>query len=101
MSGQIVTTQALESESAVELAAIITQSKGPFLKLSEVSQILGYPTPDAARKAARKRTPIEAIDLPNRRGRFVRTVDFVDWLFRSITRSGTLIRHPDSESIGG
>ena len=90
MSGHIITAQALQSRSAGELLALIVQNGGPYLKLSDVWQVLGYPTLEAARKAAsRKQLPIQPVDLPQRRGRFVRAIDLADWLYQSTRKDTT------------
>lgn len=65
-----------------ELANAILQERGPLLRLADIWQLLGYPSLQAARKAAiRESAPIELIELPGRRGRFARTTEFARWLF--------------------
>jgi hypothetical protein len=85
MSGLIVTKQIFRTESASELAELITQSNGPFIRLADAWHLLGYPSIDAARKAAaRRNTPVQVLELPARRGRYVRSVDLANWLYAAI-----------------
>lgn len=85
MSGLTLTSHLLQSRSIEELAVQITSANGPYIRISDAWQLLGYPTAEAARKAAsRDRMPLEVIVLPARRGRFVRSLDLAAWLFGAL-----------------
>lgn len=73
----------ITSHTALELSTHLIGQYGPFVRLTDVWGMLGYPSLDAARKAAaRGTTPMQTVFLPGRRGRFVRTGDLAKWLLR-------------------
>lgn len=85
MSGLLPQSEYLRAHSAQELAAQIVDRHGPMLKLADVWQVLGYPSADAARKAAaRKRAPVDFVTIEGRRGRFARAADLAAFLFKGL-----------------
>ena len=68
--------------SREELTASIASEMGPFARLSNVWQLLGYRSADAARKAAQaQRLNVRALRVPGQRGYFVRSQDLAHWLY--------------------
>jgi hypothetical protein len=85
MAGLVLHRQDFRANSAEELAAEIAFRHGPLLRLTEVWQVLGYPSAEAARKAlARHRTPIPFVSIEGRRGHFTRAVDLAAWLYKAM-----------------
>ena len=85
MTGLMLNSHLLRSSSLEELAAQITMSSGPFVRISDAWQLLGYPSSDAARKAAaRNRMPVKVFALPERRGKYVRSLELAAWLFHAL-----------------
>lgn len=59
---------------------------GPYVQVSQIWNLLGFNTPDAARKAARDhRLGLEAITLPGRRGYYVRAQDLAAWVYAAMS----------------
>lgn len=99
-----MTTGMLRAKSADDLAAELTLSNGPFVRITNIWSLLGYPSADAARKAVvRRRMPFPVQPLPGKRGHFVRSSDLAAWLFECMLRNGAANRmdtanpnvHPD------
>jgi hypothetical protein len=85
MAGLALHRQDFQANSAEELALEIARRHRPLLRLSEVWQVLGYPSAEAARKAlTRHRTPIPFLSIEGRRGHFARAVDLAAWLFKAM-----------------
>ena len=83
MAGVALNRQDFQAHSSEELAVEIARRYGPILRLSEVWQVLGYPSGEAARKAlARQSTPIPFVSIAGRRGHFTRAVDLAAWLYK-------------------
>ena len=81
----------LRSTTEDEMVAHISAELGIFVRVTDAWRLLGYPSPEAARKAAlRNRFPIDVIKLPERRGRFVRSKDLAAWLFEAMDCNRTL-----------
>lgn len=77
----------LRSASIDELAAHITSDFGLFVRVGDAWKILGYPSNEAARKAAlRDRLPVGVIELPGRRGKYIRSLDLATWLFDALNK---------------
>lgn len=73
--------QDFRATNAEALAVELALRHGPLLRLSEVWQVLGYPSAEAARKAlARDRLPVPIVSVEGRRGHYVRAVDLAAWL---------------------
>ena len=89
MPGLNVSNEVLHASSVDELAALITATSGPFIRVADAWHLLCYPSLDAARKsAARKRAPIEFLTLPGRRGQYLRSIDLAAWLFTPQAAAG-------------
>jgi hypothetical protein len=57
---------------------------GPYAPLSRMWRLLSYVSVEAARKSfARGTFPVEGIQLPGRRGVYLRTADVADWVAKS------------------
>lgn len=81
MPGLVLDCHAIRSASSDQLAAHLIATNGPLLRLAHVWHLLGYPSADAARKAAsRDSFPLELVQLTGRRGRFIRSTDLAEWL---------------------
>lgn len=81
MSGLRLPRRDITSCTAADLTNHLIGEYGPFVRLSDVWAKLGYPSLEAARKAAaRNSAPMQVISLPGRRGKFVRTRDLATWL---------------------
>ena len=85
MTGLTLAGRIFRTSSIEELAAEITQSHGLFVRMADIWSLAGYPSADAARKAAtRQQMPFPLVTLPGRRGHFVRSVDLAAWAFEAI-----------------
>lgn len=72
------------SWSAEQLATEILSWAGPYIRIADIWKLLGYCCPDAARKAAAgQRLGIEAVSLPGRSGRFVRSRELALWVYEA------------------
>lgn len=75
---------ALQASSEEELADSIVDEFGLYVRVADARQLLGFRTPDAARRAAvQGRLGVEAVSLPGRRGRAVRSRSLARWLFEA------------------
>lgn len=60
----------------------LTRALGPVLSGRALARALGYPSPEAFRKAyERGRIPIRVFEIEGRRGRFGATADIAAWLW--------------------
>ena len=99
MSGLSLAERVVTSNSANELAAAIVRRSGPYVRICDVWMLFGYPTVEAARKAAsRGQLPVRLVQFPKRRGQFVRAVDLADWLFEGTRREATLAPKTETNS---
>lgn len=74
---------ALRAASEDDLIEQITMDHGLFVPVADAWQALGYPSQEAARRAAANdRLGMECIQIPGRRTRVVRSVDLAHWLLR-------------------
>lgn len=91
MSGLSFAERVVTSNSPDELAAVIVKHSGPYLRLCDVWRLFGYPSVEAARKAAgRDQLPVRLVQFRERRGQFVKAVDLADWLFEGTRRETSL-----------
>lgn len=96
MSGLRLPLRDITSCTAADLTNLLIGEYGPFVRLSDVWGKLGYPSLEAARKAAaRNSAPMQVISLPGRRGKFVRTRDLATWL---LLDSGSVDAPPNQQS---
>lgn len=100
MSGLVITSSMLRIGSVEELAAEITLSNGPYVRIASIWSLLGYPSADAARKAVtRQRMPFPVQTLPGRRGRFVRSLDLAKWLSEATVGIVSQCRDNETQNI--
>lgn len=89
--------QDFRATTVEELAVELARRNGPILRLSEVWQVLGYPSAEAARKAlARDRLPVPIVSVEGRRGHYVRAVDLAAWL-----HSAMALGYPEGKNTEG
>jgi hypothetical protein len=75
---------ALQASSEEELAGRIVDEFGLYVRVADAWQLLGFRSLDAARRAAvQGRLGVEAMNLPGRRGRVVRSQSLARWLFEA------------------
>jgi hypothetical protein len=76
-------------DSNAGLEEMLLTEYGPYAPVSRIWRQLSYLSLDSARKSfARGLAPIPAVKLPGRRGTFVRTKDFAEWLAKASTAAG-------------
>lgn len=87
MSGQTLQKQILHAESAEEIAEHITLEYGLLVRVADTWNLMGFASPEAARRAAlRGSFPIRLLCIPNRRGSFIQSRDLAEWLFVAMGR---------------
>lgn len=92
MSGQTLQKQILHAESADEIAEHITLEYGLLIRVADTWNLMGFASPEAARRAAlRGSFPIRLLCIPNRRGSFIKSRDLAQWLFVAMGGQG---EHP-------
>jgi hypothetical protein len=92
MAGAVPLERIVNAASPEEISIVLIEMGGPLLPLSTVWSLLGYPSPEAARKSAKRdRAPLPLQDVPGRRGKYVRSTDLAAWLFENT-------KHPDLRS---
>ena len=83
-----------------ELERLLSSQHGVFARLGDVWNLLGFRTPDAARKAAEQgRLSLKSFRLPGHRGHFVLTGDLARWL-EEVGNCPTLASNPDIQRGG-
>jgi hypothetical protein len=79
-----------DHNAADSAAHLLEQLYGPVIPSAVLWRALGFPSPDALRKAiARGTAPVQTFTLENRRGRFAYTRDVVLWLENELGRDRT------------
>lgn len=79
--GNETVTDTARTEVERAIAADLTSRYGPLVGGADLWRLLGYPSSEAFRQAAKRGClPIPIICIPHRRGRFALATDIARWL---------------------
>jgi hypothetical protein len=84
--------------AASDLEHELQREFGTLLPSQVLVRVLGYPTPEAFRKAlSLKRLPIPVFQIPGRRGHFALCKDVAQWLTSSRNAAAAPVRSNESD----
>lgn len=84
-----IQTLAVRADTPDDLAELLANRFGLYVRLSDAWSLLGYRSVGAARRAAYdNRLVIQSTTIAGRRGRLIKSRDLAQWLFTASRGSG-------------